>query len=186
MAALTLACAATLDRKWVSMSGKWPHQGHRRQLTPSPYPVFMACSGPPQCLLFVIFTVHMTILPPAALHCTRLPWPGLACPTLACPVLAAVASQGLAAGSAAAGKCNSFEWGNFFHYEWCGDCAFYPFIIYEFRVQTYFASKQVVARERIRSSRSTALQVPAERETTRENWRNRESKRKRESWRLCS
>lgn len=57
------------------------------------------------------------------------------------------------AGWLAGGKCNSFEWqagtewGNFFHYEWCGGCAFYPFIIYEFRVQTCFASKQVAARE---------------------------------------
>lgn len=139
-------------------------------------------------LLFLLYTWQYC----RRLHCNaRLPWPALAC-----PVLAAVASQGLAAGSAAAapapaaaGKCNSFEWGNFFHYEWCGDCAFYPFIIYEFRVQTYFASKQVAARERIRSSRSTALQVPAERETTERTGKTenrREKERERESWRLCS
>lgn len=99
-----------------------------------------------------------------AAGCTTLSCTGLRT-GLAWPVLAAsAASQGPTqwkrlysqlrqSGWLAGGKCNSFEWqpgtewGNFFHYEWCGGCAFYPFIIYEFRVQTCFASKQVAARE---------------------------------------
>lgn len=85
---------------------------------------------------------------------TGLAWPGSGCIcTISGTYTVEATVLATEAGWLAGGKCNSFEWqpgtewGNFFHYEWCGGCAFYPFIIYEFRVQTCFASKQVAARE---------------------------------------